>query len=436
MTKIAILGSGMAGFGAAHQLYTKGIASVMYEKQPYHGGHAASFKYNNSFIFDDGPHISFTKNERLQKLFAESVNQEYEIIQAKVNNHWQGHWIKHPAQCNLYGLPEELVVDILRDFVEAQYNDYGEIKNYADWLVASYGKTFAEIFPMEYGLKFHTTTADNMNTIWLGPRLYRPDLEEVLHGALSPITPDVHYVNHFRYPSYNGFVSYLNLFLNQSDIQFNYELVSLDPRLRELHFANGAAAPYNYVISSIPLPELIPMISGTPTEVIEAAQKLACTTCVLVNIGLNRQDISEANWTYFYDRDIFFTRLNFPHMLSPNNVPPGAGSIQAEVYYSKKYRPLDRSPQECIEPVIADLRRCNFIHEDDKILFKNAILIPYANVIFDLDYVDALATVHGYLDDIGVAYCGRYGDWAYIWTDESFISGENAAQKILDNGSL
>jgi hypothetical protein len=39
--------------------------------------------------------------------------------------------------------------------------------------------------------------------------------------------------------------------------------------------------------------------------------------------------------------------------------------------------------------------------------------------------------VHGYLDDIGVAYCGRYGDWAYIWTDESFISGEKAAEKIL-----
>ena len=40
--------------------------------------------------------------------------------------------------------------------------------------------------------------------------------------------------------------------------------------------------------------------------------------------------------------------------------------------------------------------------------------------------------MHGYLDDIGVAYCGRYGDWLYIWTDEAFISGENAAQKALD----
>jgi len=58
--------------------------------------------------------------------------------------------------------------------------------------------------------------------------------------------------------------------------------------------------------------------------------------------------------------------------------------------------------------------------------------IPYANVIFDLECAPALATVHGYLDDVGIAYCGRYGDWAYIWTDQSFVSGENAAQRVLD----
>ena len=32
---------------------------------------------------------------------------------------------------------------------------------------------------------------------------------------------------------------------------------------------------------------------------------------------------------------------------------------------------------------------------------------------------------------MGIAYCGRYGDWAYIWTDESFMSGENAAEKVM-----
>ena len=432
MKKIAIIGSGMAGFGAASRLYTESCDTIMFEKNHYHGGNAASFNYDSGFVFDVGPHISFTKNKRIQDMFAESVDQKYEIVQAHINNYWNSYLIKHPAQCNLYGLPEDLIVTILIDFINAQNNNHTNIYNYEDWLIASYGKTFSETFPMKYGLKFHTTTADNMSTEWIGPRMYQPNLEEVLRGALSPKTPNVHYVDHFRYPTHNGFVSYLNLFVNQTKLKLDHQLVSLEPKARELHFANGAVYSYKHVISSIPLPELIPMITGAPEHVVEASQKLACTTCIIINIGLNRNDISETHWQYFYDQDIFFTRLFFPHMLSPNNAPPEAGSIQAEVYFSKKYRPLGRSPQACIEPVISDLKRCNLITDEDKILFTNAMVIPYANIIFDLDRANALATVHGYLDDLGVSYCGRYGEWGYLWTDESFISGENAAQKVLD----
>jgi hypothetical protein len=93
---------------------------------------------------------------------------------------------------------------------------------------------------------------------------------------------------------------------------------------------------------------------------------------------------------------------------------------------------LTGSPDDWIKPVITDLRRCGILREDDGVLFSNAILVRYANIIFDLDRAAALETVQGYLDDLGIAYCGRYGDWGYLWTDESFKSGENAAQKVLD----
>ena len=90
------------------------------------------------------------------------------------------------------------------------------------------------------------------------------------------------------------------------------------------------------------------------------------------------------------------------------------------------------SPDDWIEPVIKDLRRCGLLREDDRILFRNSILVRYANVIFDLERAAALETVHGYLDDIGIGYCGRYGEWGYLWTDEVFKSGENVAQRIID----
>ena len=80
---------------------------------------------------------------------------------------------------------------------------------------------------------------------------------------------------------------------------------------------------------------------------------------------------------------------------------------------------------------IEEMRRMELIGADEPVVFSNAMHIPWANIIFDLDRADALATVHGYLDETGIVPCGRYGEWAYIWTDESFTSGEAAAAKVL-----
>jgi protoporphyrinogen oxidase len=431
MPNIIILGTGMAGFGAAYHLHNQGIIPVMYDKHKYYGGHTSSFRYDTGFLFDLGPHISFTKDPRIQELFASSVEQQYETLQVNLNNYWHGYWPKHPVQLHLNGLPEGLIIKVIADFVAEHQASERPVKNYEDWLIASFGRTFAESFPIRYARKYHTTTAANMTTDWLGPRVYRPSLEEVLRGTLSPSAPNIHYISQFRYPSKGGFMSYLTKFVPLANICLNHELVAINPRIRQITFSNGYVTDYDALVSSIPLPDLIPMIHGVPPDVLSASKRLACSTCVLVNVGVNRQDLSSAHMTYFYDEDICFTRASFPHMLSPTNAPPETGSIQAEVYFSSKYKPFAGSPDDWIEPVLTDLHRCGLLREGDRILSRRATLLRYANVIFDHDRSVAVRTVHGYLDDIGIFYCGRYGDWGYLWTDESFISGENAADRAL-----
>ena len=431
MPNIVILGTGMAGFGAAYRLHAEGITPVMYDKNAYHGGHTASFRYDSGFLFDVGPHISFTKDPRIQDLFADSVDQQYETVQINLNNYWRGYWPLHPVQLHLHGLPEDVIVKVITDFVEERQAPERPVKNYADWLLASFGRTFAELFPMQYTRKYHLTTADNMSTDWLGPRIYRPSLEEVLRGALSPSAPHVHYITHFRYPTRRR-IRILSEEVRSAGKSETQSRAGFDRSSRTTAQLSRTASWHDYdaLVSSVPLPDLIRMIQGAPQDVVDASRRLACSTCVLVNVGVNREDLSSAHMTYFYDEDICFTRLSFPHMLSASNAPPGTGSIQAEVYFSDKYKPFTGSPDDWIEPVITDLRRCGLLREDDRILFSKAMLLRYANIIFDLDRAAALKTVHGYLDDLGIAYCGRYGDWGYMWTDESSRAAKMPPRKF------
>lgn len=433
MKPIAVLGTGMAGLGAGSVLERASVPFVCYDKNSYLGGHTRSFRYDSGFVFDEGGHISFTKHDHVRDVLADNIRGQYEERSLRIDNYWRGRRIPHPVQCNLRGLPADLVVNVIRDFVAAQSGVMKAGQTYAEWLYNAYGKSFAETFPMVYGRKYHTTTMDRLTTDWIGPRMYRPSLEEILRGAFECGVAGAHYVGTFRYPSVGGFVSYLEPFAERFEVRLNHRLTRLDPKQKVLHFANGERVEYEQVISSIPLPDLIPMIEGVPGEIVDSAGRLAFTQAVLINLGINRSDLSDTAITYFYDEDVIFSRVNLPHMFSGKNAPPGCGTIQAEVYFSDKYRPFTgASASELIEPVIADLRRCGFIRDSDSIMLKDASINRYANVIFDGDRPGAVSKIHAFLDEIGVLYCGRYGNWDHAWTDEAFLSGGKAAELALE----
>jgi len=423
----------MAALGAGYALEQAGAAFVCYDANPYFGGHTRSLRYEGGFVFDEGGHISFTKNAHVREVLSQNVGGVFEERRLRIDNYWHGRRIPHPVQTNLHGLPSSLVARIVEDFIAARSKPKASAMNYAEWLHATYGATFAQTFPMVYGHKYHTTTMDGLTTDWLGPRMYRPTLEELIRGAMGEELSGTNYVDVFRYPVRGGFMTYLEPFAARFPIKLEHRVSRIDPASRTISFSNGFGVEYERVISSIPLPNLVPLIAGAPKAILDAAARLAFTQVVLINLGINRSDLSDSAITYFYDEDIIFSRINLPHMFSSQNAPQGCGTIQAEVYFSDKYRPLKGAPSDLIGPVMDDLMRCGIIKESDQILMKDAVVNRYANVIYDHDRHEAVAMVHGFLRENEIFYCGRYGNWDHAWTDEAFVSGEEAAQRALQS---
>lgn len=425
---IAVLGAGIAGLAAAQRLGELGYHVEVYEKNAYIGGRAHSHEIDG-FVFDEGPHVSFSKRPEIRSLFAKAVNGNFFEQDVIPLNYWQGQWVQHPVQCNLYGLPVDVVTRCLIDFVEAQYEDERPINTYADYCYKSLGCAFSEEFVFRYTRKYWTTEASNMSCDWLGPRLYPPKLEEVVRGALASHSQRNYYITRFRYPHQGGFSAYVNIVADQK-VHLGHEVVMVDPQQCQLEFANGRKAHFEVLISSLPLPELIRCIKDPPKAVGEAAERLTCTSLVLITIGIQRDEgFPNAHWMYFYDEDVVFARANLPHRLSPHNAPRGYNSIQIEIYHSK-YRPLPC--QDVVNRTIEDMTRIGLLDCKDHICVVYEQRIPYANVLFDVERASNLAIVQAYLDEQGILCCGRYGEWAYYWTDDSILSGWRAANRVSE----
>lgn len=427
---IGVIGSGLAGLAASDLLLRAGLPVVVFEASPHWGGHTYS-RSDNGFVFDEGPHVSFTKDQKVIEVFAQGAG-EVKTLHAAITNAFRGGWITHPAQCHLYGLDSDLVTSCIVDYVVSQQQPPA-VQNYADWCVAMFGKTFAETFPFAYTRKYWTMNAEKLSTDWVGQRMYPPKIEEVIRGAISSEPQgDFHYLTHCRYPSKGGYQSFTKSLYHPEAIRLNHRVVSIDLQAKRLMFVQGQEAHYDHLISTMPLPDLIRAIlpQQVPVEVRAAAEKLLCSSLVLVDIAVNRPDLSKHHWFYVYDENISFARVHFPHMLSPHNVPPGCGSIQVEVYHSP-HRQLPCKLELLPERVVEELIRLKVLHNKEEVLWARHRNITYANVIFDFHRTPALSVILPWIQQQGIALAGRYAEWDYLWTDDATRSGWRVAQALL-----
>jgi protoporphyrinogen oxidase len=167
-----------------------------------------------------------------------------------------------------------------------------------------------------------------------------------------------------------------------------------------------------------------------PEEISKAAKELEYTSGVMVSLGLNRENVAPELWFYIYDEEIYPARVYAPNIKSPNNVPKGCCALQAEIYFSKR-KPLTMSLEELKEGTIRQFIKMGLMRKED-ILVQDVRMEEYANIMFTPGIYEARAKVHQYLEECGVRTAGRFGEWDYLWTGQSILSGKRAAEKIGD----
>lgn len=414
--EVAILGGGVAGLGAALRARELDLKAVIFEARNSAGGLLDNFEVNG-FRFDYAVHLSFATEEKVRSIFDKAGYLTHPADSKCFEN---DRWLKHPVQNNLSPLSPADKVELIESFLARPQELAGD--DYESWLRHQYGDKIAERYPIRYTRKYWGVEARQLSTSWIGNRMRRAELNEILFGAFSSETPNTYYTKEMRYPKTGGYKSFIRPLIDESDIRLNHRMISIDLDQRAIEFSNGNKVVFEKLVSSLPLPVIANAIKNVPDQVRAAADGLVATSIDLVSVGFKRV-VTNDLWFYIYDDDVLASRAYSPSVKSPDNAPAGCSSLQFEIY-SRGTASIHDS-ESLKENVIFALEKMGIASASDIAVIDHR-RIKFGNVIFEQGMEERRAIVLDWMKNNGIESCGRFGTWDYLWSNQSLLSGYSA----------
>ena len=424
--KIVILGAGLTGLSTAYHLQN---GCAVYEQQEQVGGLACS-QEKNGFIFDCDGHLLHFKTNYVKKLL-------HKLLPGVLTSHQRNSWIyshntytRYPFQGNTFGLPASIIKRCIFGILQAKSKRLRkQTENFKDWLVEKFGKGITKYFMYPYNMKFWTVSPEELISDWTKDYVPLVGIKDVVNGALFGKTKPIGYNSEFWYPLKGGISHIPDVFArNIKHPKLSHKVLSIDTEKKVVNFANDKSTSFTHLVSTIPLIELSQMISPKlPQDVKEAFSQLRYVSIYNVNLGIDRENISDKHWIYYPEDKFCFFRVGFPTSFSANVAPKGTSSLYVEVSYSDN-KPLDKL--HIAERIQKDLKLAGILLESDTILTTQINDIKYGYVIYDYNYRKSVKTIRDFLVIKNIYPAGRYGAWRYTSMEDAILEGKELGELL------
>ncbi len=450
--KNLIVGGGPAGLSTA--LHLEDPDFLLAEKHARTGGLCRSI-LRDGFTFDYAGHIFFTNDKYVDGLFRDVLEGNFHEQRRESWVHLYDAYQRYPFQGNLFGLPPAVVKECLLGVIDATRHASSAVNghsqdaspaNFLEWSYRTFGAGITEHFMKPYNFKVWGIAPERMSSDWINGRVLTPSLDEVVEGAISRGRPDMGPNARFGYPLHGGCETFVAGLTRRAQARggaftLGRTLMSLDPKKRRATFrveepgrseARLETVDYGTLFPSIPLPDLIAAIDGAPEAVRRAAASLPTTAVVCVNLGIDREKVTEKHWIYYPEgQDKFiFQRIFVQSNASPHNAPPGHSALTFEISHSK-YKPLPvRGKRALIEACVAGLKRTDLWQEGDRVVFEQVLGMSHAYIPFTPDRQGHLDVINAYLHARGIYPVGRFGEWKYVNQDGAILSGKRMVEQV------
>jgi protoporphyrinogen oxidase len=304
-----------------------------------------------------------------------------------------------------------------------------EPTDYHRWCLAQYGKYLTDNFYKLYTEKYWRVSMADLATDWLGGRILPSQLPRILAGAIAAQEEKQAVFARFRYPARGGFFRFFDRLYDDLDVTYNSRAVEVDVRTKNVTFSTGMREPYEFLASSIPLPNLVAIIKDVPGRLRDAARRLRHTQLLCVNLIVDRPKLTDNHWFYVYDEHIDMSRVSVPSNLAPGSLGPGSTALQVEIFRR------DDEPMEVdllVERAIAQAGRMLGFDAATELRHVGHIHVPRAYILSDHRRATAVREIIEWMEEHDIYPMGLYGRWSYIWSDQAYEQGKLIALAVRE----
>src|ERR1041385_2211817 len=131
-----ILGAGPAAFGTAVELVDHGVSDIlMIDRNPVVGGLARTEVFSGA-RFDVGPHRFFTKSEEVNKLWHDTLGEDFKPVDRLTRIYYKNKFFNYPIKAfdALVKLGPVESLHAMASFAMAQLHRNGEPATFEDWI--------------------------------------------------------------------------------------------------------------------------------------------------------------------------------------------------------------------------------------------------------------------------------------------------------------
>ncbi len=428
---IVIIGAGLTGLSTGYFLKRFSFNDfIVLEKEEKPGGLCRTEQQGN-FLFDYCGHLLHFDSPDMKELAGELLKGNFATHTRKSKIYSCDVFTNYPFQCNLFGLPHNVIIECIESFVYAHYvkksgkND----SSFGAWVTSTLGKGIAEHFMLPYNEKLWACDPYQLTTEWMKEYVPLTDLRQLLTGAFSPSTETSGYNAHFNYPAAGGIEELIKTLAItiQDNISLSNEIVQIDPGSKSITLRNGDRINYKKLISTMPLKELIQKSRGVPQEISTKNDFLQCSGVLNINLAIRGMQLPNISWVYFPEKKYVFYRIGFYSSFAPENCLPGTTSLYVEI----AYRDSMPDKQALYNKTIKQLLEIGILSSPDEILERCILDIPYAYVTYDNNWKHSRYSVHEWLNENEIFSIGRYGSWEYSDMEASMLQAQQTVKEIL-----